>query len=118
VARSLLRDETGTSYTRALVSFKSFFKSHVLRVGSRSLIEEQLHPCWLMREVQVALPAILYGPELEVQVSEEMRQVPVTIRGLAVEERWDVGEKFTTNTYRAFIAVNPEMNGRRISIFH
>ena len=63
--------------------------AHVLKIGSRSLMEEHFHPCWLIGEVPIAPPAILYGPKLEVQVSEEVRQVEATmLAASASQDSW------------------------------
>ena len=48
--------------------------AHALKIGFPSLIEEQFHPCWLVGDVPITPPAILYGPRPEPQVSEEDKQ--------------------------------------------
>ena len=48
--------------------------AHALKIGLPSLIEEQFHPCWLVGDVPITPPAILYGPRPEPQVSEEDKQ--------------------------------------------
>ena len=48
--------------------------AHALKIGSPSLIEEQFHPCWLVGDVPIVPPAVLYEPRPEPQVSEEDKQ--------------------------------------------